>query len=95
MKIQEQVLHELFFSGKECSVQYLSKNIGIKPFQVYNAIYHLIRRGLIEKKRILKECAGYRNSPIQILVKVDDRTAFKCWRISKIIKQIEAEARGK
>jgi len=91
MKKQELVLFDLYLEGKPCSVKKLSKNIRLEHFQIYNAIYHLIRRGLIKKKRIKNEFAGYCNSPIQILVEVDNSTAFKHRRLLWIIKRIKED----
>lgn len=89
MKKQELVLFDLYLEGKPCSVKKLSKNIPLEPFQIYNAIYHLIRRGLVKKQRIKNEDAGYCNSPVQILVEVDNTTSFKHWRLLNIIRKIK------
>jgi len=91
MKIQNQVLYELFLNGKECSVKRICKNLRLRSSQVYTALDDLKRRGLIKKQRIKNESLGYCNSPIQILVKVDDTTPFKFWRLSEIVKQIRKE----
>jgi predicted DNA-binding transcriptional regulator len=91
MKIQEKILFDLYLEGKPCSIKKLSRNLPLKPPQIYNGVYHLLRRGLIKKRRIKNEFAGYCNSPVQVLVEVVDSNSFKYWRLLKIIKRIMEE----
>ncbi len=91
MKKQELVLYDLYLEGKPCSIGKLSKNLPLEPFQIYNAIYHLVRRGLIRKIRIKNENAGYCNSPVQILVEINNNTSFKQWRLLNLIRKIREE----